>query len=342
MRFLTVKQSAIALVLATNVMGCTPPVSLHIATPPKLSFPLTKQGSLRIAAPEDKRPQQEIIGKSAPCRYVVPLVFLNFLGWRGTEFTGNADFVPEAWQELHDNLVRQATSTGLFSKVSTDEPTDYLLETEVLHLAGARYIMKEGFFSPGGAFADMKSFHAHAAVILRLRLSDSEGHLIGQRVVNANTMEKKVGNGPREIVVAALDKALLQVRALLASWVLEHRYAAIPFKQLANQAENEHDSDHSFLVHMVNEDRTAVHFLRIACPSGQVISKRTVNNIPIVGKPGQWILSPYDEHGIRIASSVYDALSRHLAKHFFLRRTDQIAAYRFGGKRKQSVATVVR
>ena len=57
---------------------------------------------------------------------------------------------------------------------------------------------------------------------------------------------------------------------------------------------------------------------------------------PVVGEPGQWLLSPFNLDGVFLPAVVYAALSAKVAERFVLRRFEQLDVYRYLGRRAAS------
>jgi hypothetical protein len=66
---------------------------------------------------------------------------------------------------------------------------------------------------------------------------------------------------------------------------------------------------------------------QVSCPGGSTRGSSAPEGLPVLGRRGEWLLSSFDEHGVRLPARTYDALSRHAAMHFDLQRIDQVAVY---------------
>jgi hypothetical protein len=318
-----------------------PPANLRIIAGEPFNYRPTGK-SIVVTAPVDKRPVEEIEGASTQIKFVAFLGLGVMWVTRGSDVTSREDFVPNAWQEVHQSVIDQVHSTKLFSEVKVQGTGDYVLETEVLHLLASKYRMHMGAVFYGAAAVDNKMFLPQATATVRFRLKDARGRLVGEKVVSG-TQNGEVSDimqlaGIRALPRRALEKALHLGRSLIASWIAEDLYAAVPAATHYDDFERAHGQGHTFLVHMVNEDRSATQLAKIECPSGKVVTSSEVTNLPIVGRPGQWLVSPFDENGMRLPSTVYDALTRHLAQHFVIHRMDQIAAYHYFGERAGQAA----
>ncbi|MBI5480972.1 MAG: hypothetical protein HY906_19085, partial [Deltaproteobacteria bacterium] len=311
-----------------------PPANLRVIPGEPFAYRPTGK-TIMVAPPVDRRPLPEVEGASTEVKHVI-FVGLGFtVVTRGSDVTSRSDFVPNAWQELHQSIIDQVHSTRLFSDVKVQGTADYVLETEVLHLLASKYRMFMGLFLYGGAVADAKHFLPQATATLRFRLKDSRGRVVGEKVVNGS-QNGEVGDimvGMHLLPRRALEQALRLGRSLVASWIAEDVYAAVPAATHYDDFERAHGQGHSFLVHLVSEDRSSTQLVHVECPSGKIVKTSEVTNLPVVGRPGQWLVSPFDENGMRLPGSVYDALTRHLAQHFVLHRIDQIAAYHYFGER---------
>jgi hypothetical protein len=329
------RAAALLLPVLALVAACGPPPSnLRIIPGEPFNYRPTGK-TIVVAPPVDLRPKPEIEGASTEIKHIIFVGLGITVVTRGSEVTSRSDFVPNAWQELHQSVIDLAHSTRLFSEVKVQGTGDYVLETEVLHLLASKYRMFMGLFLYGGAVADAKHFIPQATATVRFRLKDSRGRIVGEKVVNG-TQNGEVGEimvGMHLLPRRALEKALRTGRSLVASWIAEDVYAAVPAATHYDEFERAHAQGHSFLVHAVNGDRSGTQLARIECPSGKILKTTESVTLPIVGRPGHWIVSPFDENGMRLPSSVYDALTRHLAQHFVIHRIDQIAAYHYFGER---------
>lgn len=301
----------------------------------------------------------------------VPPAIFGMHTLRGSVVTGRDSFADDAWSQLHQSLGRCVRSSGLFA-AETGVAPDYVLETEVVHLCGCSYqvhvwsymLVYVGITAAGGVEKNVTAFSPHGTAALRLRLRDREGRVIAERVIANAVLGESVWaeppaghltspSGPRNdnllpesmtsggfrmshIALAARDAlqgCLLKARAQVASWVLEHESGQRRLSDVERTIEVDHGAGHTFWIHAVDADRTGVVFSEVACPSGKVLSSRRVEGVPIVGRPGYAMLSPIDEHGIRMPTIDYDALSRHLSRWFVLHRVDEVAAYNYFGRR---------
>ncbi len=324
------------LVALTALVGCGPNrVSLKVQPSSLPSYPSSGR-TLVVRAPHDRRPEAEIRGASPPWRLLIPIFFIK-LAWQGSDVTGPAHFEGAALPSLHEDLVEQARATGLFSAVTTTGDADLVLETEVLHLLGAGYRASSMWFFLI-AVGEHKYLYFHGTVTLRLRLTRRDGTLVGERVVagNATATPDQTQQGLGVPAQQALTEALPRARRLIAAWALEEDPRTR--EAIAADLETEHQRGHTILLHMVNEDRTAVYLAQVSCPSGKTIGSSVADGFPLVGRPGDWMLSPFDDQGVRLPTRRYDALSRHVAAHFGLARVDQVAAYQFLGERANPAA----
>lgn len=334
--------------------GCSthprPRVSLAVSPEKDLGYDSTGR-TVFVAEPTDRRPQEEIEGDEPGLRSVVPIILgvvnIIYTTKRGNEVTGNERFSEGALREVHRSLSDFVRSTGLFADVRPAKPADYVLETEVLHLAGRRYearyrapgfiliVVPVGGFIGGAEFGRGEvEFLSHATAALRLRLRDGSGRLVGESVVTNAVLGHPDQERPEKLVPDALRGSLARARALVASWVLEDAHRNEQGPELARFCDEDHRKGHTFLAHAVDQDRTGVVFAEIACPSGKVRRTRRVDGVPLVGRPGEWLVSPLDENGVRYPTPVYDGLTRHLSRYFVLHRTDELAVYHYFGRRQ--------
>jgi hypothetical protein len=309
--------------------------------------------SIRVVEPVDARPRSEIEGE-IPATVSVVLVPLGVAiaiqhNAKGSFVTRSSSFKMTA--HIQSALEAHIHSTGLF-RAATGEGADYVLESEVLHLVGASYRTMVtthiiGLHSGGSQTSVSRAFLPHATAALRLRLKDGQGKTIGERVVTSSVIgqptviEKQPitrieksqpleTDGLKELANAALRGCLCRARVLVASWVREHetQNLSVEFEEV----ERNHAS-HRFLIHAVDGDRTGVTFALVECPSGRILSVHSVDGVPLVGRPGEWIVSPMAENGVTFPTAYYDALTRHLSRRFLLRRVDEIAAFHYFGLR---------
>jgi hypothetical protein len=321
------------LVAALLTSGCIEPASLRVAPSQALPY---KPGKLRlrVETPLDRRPAVEIEGDSDSTVYWVFYGLGVVIASRGSQLTSTAHYQEQAWSQLHQSLIDQLRSARVFSEVSQQGPGDYVLETEVLHLVSSFYRAYAGQAHFGVMVARTQAFMPHATVTLRLRLKRHDGTLVATRVVRGSFL-----GGPGYthynhglVTREALANVLVEARTLVASWIFDlesPRAVAV----LEAEHERAHAQGHRFYVHAVSPDRSGVVFTTIDCPSGAMGPKFQRSGIPIVGQPSQWLLSPYDAHGVRYSTAAYSALSRHLARHFVLHRFDQLGVYHYLGRR---------
>jgi hypothetical protein len=264
-----------------------PPANLRVIAGEPFNYRPTGK-TIVVPAPVDKRPPQEIEGASPEVKFFA-FVGLGF-AWvtRGSEVTNKDDFVPNAWQEAHQSVIDQVHATRLFSEVKVQGTGDYLLETEVLHLLASKYRMFMGMILYGAGMADAKHFIPQATATIHFRLKDSRGRIVGEKVVNGiqtGSVDDIMMNKhllPRR----AFEKALSLGRILIASWIAEDVYAAVPAATHYDDFERAHGQGHSFLVHAVNDDRGGTQLAKIECPTGKILKTSEATNLPVAGRPG--------------------------------------------------------
>ncbi|MCC6747729.1 MAG: hypothetical protein IT371_08740 [Deltaproteobacteria bacterium] len=322
-----------AALLVLGLAACTQPYSMLIAAPAPLRLPsVGRPPSLYVRPPVDLRPQLERDGDRPRVKYFVFLGLTFVSASRGTHLTGPGHFLPTLLPELHQSLLLHLRSTGLFAEVSPARG-ELSLETELLHLVAAQYQDEEGMATlGGGSFVDTRNFLPHGTATLRLRLRRGS-RLLAERVVRGTFLggpEVRIWN-LGQVARQALAQALAQARLQVASWVLEQAYAGTDGARMRAHYGEEHEKGHTFFAHLVKRDRTGVVFTELHCPSGRVVRSQEVTGIPLVGSPGEWIVSPYDPQGVRYPVVVYDGLTQHLAEHFVLHRLDQLAAFHYLG-----------
>ncbi|MCO5169180.1 MAG: hypothetical protein M9894_22785 [Planctomycetes bacterium] len=318
---------AAALVVAALAAGCASPDLLALA--PADRVPLELEGpTVRLALPalNDARPGAEREGRAPRSeRRGVPLVGRVEVQ-RGSEVSDDGDLGGAPLEGLDTTLRRYLASIGPVVVVRPREDAapaaDYVLEVDVLHLVATSFRARRELRVPVVGWLFDPSLERRslptATVVLRLRLRSADGRFKAARVVNASVL-----GGPAEepgaLAAAAVRAAAHEARWVTASWLARADQPSLP------------RDDDSFLVHAVDVDRSGVLLARIDRERGQVLWLERRHGLPLVGPPGVWHLSPFDERGVLLPPGDYAALAEELAGGFGLQRIDQLAVYRYLG-----------
>jgi hypothetical protein len=336
--------------LGGGVIGCMQPVSLAVDPTPSGQLASTGR-SLRVDEPVDLRPVQEREGRTPELRAWVPLLVHEYQAVRGQWVSGDSYYDEQAWNQLHTSLLGAVESSALFVQVTNNGAADYVLESEVLHLTCASYSAQTTHYVlvyvvVVAGYVPIpvvdRVFLPQATAVLRLRLRDAQGTVVGERVVRGAVVGglptrpdpwTGASVNPSQLTREALRAALHNARSQVSSWIMAHEARERSPARARADLQGLHTAGHTFLVQAVDWDRRGTTFAELACPSGQELRRFHVEGVPVVGDPGEWLVSPMDEGGVKLPLVDYDALTRHLDQEgFALQRAGHIAAYRYLGR----------
>lgn len=332
----TIRPRLLALLVAAAALGCSSPELLALAPHERVPLELaTPTVRLALAGPNDGRPEAEREGRDPRSEdRGVPFVGEVEVE-RGSEVSGDGDLGDAPLEGLASTLRSYLGSLEPVVVVAEDDDDDgrvdpdYVLEVDVLHLVAASFRSRRELDVPVVEwFVDPqleRRFLPAANVVLRLRLRSADGRFRAARVVNASVLGSPYeAEEPAALVAAATRAAAHEARWLVGSWLA--RAGSRP-----GAAPPPARDDDSFLVHAVDVNWSGVVLARIDRQTGQVLWIERRHGLPLIGPPGVWHLSPFDEHGVLLPPAAYAALAEGLALDFGLRRLDQLAVYRYVG-----------
>jgi hypothetical protein len=346
----------LALLWVAGALGCrtTSQTPLQTVAPRDLGL-APCSSTLAVAPLRDLRSAAEREGGDVDHQvavWVVPLWIVNILGYHHT-WSGS-----HALEATSEQIVKGATwglrhhlqATGCFDEVIEESGgANYVLETEILHCSASAF--ERGHTNTLGALVLVGSGAAtgsnksrttltliHGTASLRLRLRDSAGRVLAKRVVSNAVLRFPGAKGIEPYRVAqcakaALSGALIKSVNVVASWVQELRLRGLPPAEIRRRARTSFADEPSFLLSCLEEDRVRTTFCRLRWPDGLILSTWRADGIPPVGRPGEWLLSPYDQHGLRIPRRLYSERARLLSERFRLRRVDEFSSYHYFGPR---------
>lgn len=327
---------ALALLAAAAALGCSSPELLALAPRERVPLELAAP-TVRVALADlaDARPAAEREGRD-PRSEERGIWFVGEVEVeRGSVVTGDDALGDAPLEGLESTLRSYLGSLEPVEVVGAGEEddvsvrADYVLEVEVLHLVAASFRSRRELDLPVvDWFVDPQQerrFLPAANVVLRLRLRSADGRFRASRVVNASVLgSPDEAEEPAALVAAATRAAAHEARWLVGSWLA--RAGATP-----DAAPAPARADDSFLVHAVDVNWSGVVLARVDRETGQVRWIERRHGLPLIGPPGVWHLSPFDEHGVLLPPAAYGALAEELANDFGLQRVDQLAVYRYQG-----------
>jgi hypothetical protein len=329
---------SLALLAAVAALGCSSPELLALAPEARVPLELATP-TVRVALTDlvDARPVAEREGRDPRSEdrgiWFVGEVEVE----RGSVVTGD-DALGDAPLEGLESTLRsylgslepvEVVGEGEDDDDDVRSDADYVLQVDILHLVAAAFRSRreldvpvvEWFVDPDHE----RRFLPAASVVLRLQLRSVDGRFRASRVVNASVLgSPDEAEEPAALVASAVRAAAHEARWLVGSWLA--RAGATP-----GEASTPAGDDDSFLVHAVDVNWSGVVLARVDRQTGQVRWIERRHGLPLIGPPGVWHLSPFDEHGVLLPPAVYGELAEGLADDFGLQRVDQLAVYRYLG-----------
>jgi hypothetical protein len=340
--------AALALCLSLGCATLPPGTLMHAPANPQLASggPWT----IAVAPPRDARPAIEREGDSPHTRFFFTLIFFWWIEKRGSWVTSDYSASPNAMPELAQLAATYLQRTGAFRGVVAGGPADFVLEADVLHLYATYYearrtivIINPGDKSSGPDYHQSTAqvaFAPYGNAVIRYRLYDTRNgqrRLVWQRTVTGSAQLPPANDATRLMPVVVRDAAVqaLTAMALHVTRAVEE-YAPPPFDPAAWTAAAEGQiraGQLQFVVERHAVRRTASELLVIDAASGRVAGHRLATNAATpIGRPGDWMLSRERPDGTLMPYVEYAALANFLARHYDLRRVDEMYHYHFFGQ----------
>ena len=335
-----------SLLLSALIMGCSDEVHTGtVAKVPMVVGPLGAQmgAGVSVAAPRDVRPGSEHDGEEDRMRFFFTVAVVTHWERAGNYVTNDEAATPRAPAEVRQEIANALIASRAAAVVADGAPSQFTLETDLVHLYGTHYEVGEGTVivipgkrkgsvAGGGAGVTARQYASYGNVVLKARLVDRR---TGSPVV---VWEENVsGSGQaapsKEHVEAAQTALRMAVSDAIAQLSIRVGAALDRLGHGPNGAGYVLTQMPSvFLIERVSRFRDFLETVYVETRSGRVLRHDIA---PLAdhawGRPGEWLLSRRTPEGIVLSGNGYEALARALADKYDVRAYDDVDRYHFFG-----------
>ena len=293
---------------------------------------------ISVAPVVDRRPKMEVVStnQTAP-RYVVPVIIWNQWSTAGPVFGHPTHYGPNLIPGLRSLIHTTLRRGGLQSEGGQR----YSLQAELHHFYGVNYNKKWFLFTPWSASSLIYSFFPLGYVGLSLRLVDPSGKVVGARYLTESFLfnpfarrltTRHSAYGPGVNIVD--NRSMVPMIALQ---LMMNKLPAVVDQMLAERGASgakDPTGHKTFKLIRLTREYDFQQEMVVEVESGRIISNKMVRRrIPILSRPGEWVVAPIAPSGRFMGSKEYARFVERIKQKYDVVFGSNLSAATFRGVR---------